>query len=74
MSNDNYGWPTSRCFPRTLKDAFRDDPENARWWYPPKRSTMDKILITLGVFMWVGIGMTCALLLGFIYYLEACND
>ena len=55
--DDNYGWPTSRCFPRTLKDAFKDDPENTKWWFPPpKRNTIDKVVMAVGIAIWLGVG------------------
>ena len=52
---NNYGYPTTRRFHRTMVDAFQQD--QAEWWFPPKRSTMDTVLITLGVMMWIGIGI-----------------
>ena len=56
-NDDNYGWPTSRCFPRTLKDAFKDDPENTEWWFPPpKRGVIDKIVLAIGIILWLGVG------------------
>lgn len=47
--------PTTRMFPRTLKDAFKDDAENAQWWFPHERfvSFWDILLGGLGVLMWL---------------------
>lgn len=54
---DNYGWPTTRCFPRTMLDAFPDDAENAQWFYPPEQRWQDKVYFYLGVLFWVVIGI-----------------
>lgn len=52
-----YGWPTTRCFPRTMKDAFKDDPENAQWWFPPERHTnwTNAVMWITGVMLWVSL-------------------
>ena len=49
--------PTTRCYPRTLGDAFRDDVENAEWFYPPERkvSFMSILMGGTGLLLWVGI-------------------
>jgi hypothetical protein len=49
----NYGWPTTRCFPRTTRDAFKDDIENAQWWFPPEQRWQDKLFFWVAVCMWV---------------------
>lgn len=54
--DDKYGWPTTRCFPRRLPDAFPDDAENAQWWYPPEQRWQDKVYFAIGVILWVVIG------------------
>lgn len=51
---DNYGWPTTRCFPRTTADAFKDD-EYTQWFFPPERDWRNVVLIGCGVLMWIGI-------------------
>jgi len=53
----NYGWPTTRCFPRTTRDAFKDDADAARWWYPPEQRWQDKVLFAVGVLLWVAIAV-----------------
>lgn len=52
---DKYGWPTSRCFPRTMNEAFPNDVENAQWWYPPEQRWQDKLLFAVGVIAWIAI-------------------
>lgn len=54
----NYGWPTSRTFPRTIPEAFKDDPANAQWFYPPerKRGYLNAVVLILGLMMWAAIG------------------
>ena len=57
MSKPNYGWPTTRRFPNTLADAFPDDIENARWFFPPekKRGWKDVVLLAIAIWMWIGL-------------------
>ena len=54
---DKYGWPTTRCYPRTMAEAFPDDAENAQWWYPPEQRWQDKVLFAIGVFGWVALAI-----------------
>ena len=51
------GWPTTRCFSRTLAEAFPKDPSNAEWFYPPEKPSgwSNAVLGTAGVMMWVVI-------------------
>lgn len=51
---DNYGWPTTRCFPRTAADAFKDG-DYTQWFFPPERDWRNAVLLTLGVIAWLGI-------------------
>jgi hypothetical protein len=30
--------PTTRCYPHTLNEAFKDSVENAQWFYPPEKN------------------------------------
>jgi hypothetical protein len=51
MENKNYGWPTTRCYPRTLEEAFPQD-RLGEWWIAHKRpapTTNDIVLYTLTV-------------------------
>lgn len=48
--------PTTRCYPRTTRDAFPHDAENAKWWYPPEQRTRDKVFFAVGVVLWIFIG------------------
>jgi len=49
--------PTTRCYPRTLSDAFKDKAEIAQWFYPPEknRSLVNALTAGVGICMWVGI-------------------
>ena len=49
----DYGWPTTRTYPRTLMEAFPKD--NADWFFPPEQRMRDKILFGVGVFGWVAL-------------------
>ena len=53
--NSNYGWPTTRCYPRTTREAFPNDIENAQWWYPPERNPMG--LTVAGIVLWAVIAV-----------------
>lgn len=52
MTDKNYGWPTTRCYPRTLLEAFPDDVENSKWWYPPEQHWQDKLVFWIGIAAW----------------------
>ena len=52
---DNYGWPTTRCFPRTTADAFKDGEYN-EWFFPPERDWRHIAMLTVGVLAWMAIG------------------
>ena len=49
--------PTTRCYPRTIEEAFPDSIERTQWWYPPERSwnAWDVIFTTLGIILWIEI-------------------
>lgn len=49
--------PTTRCYPRTLNDAFKDDIENAQWFYPPEKNhgLWNAITAGTGLCLWVGL-------------------
>ncbi len=51
---DNYGWPTTRCFPRTTADAFKDG-EYTESFFPPERSWRNVLYMAGGVGIWIGI-------------------
>lgn len=56
-NDDKYGWPTTRRYPRTMNEAFPNDVENAKWWYPPeRRNTIDKVVMFIGIAIWLGVG------------------
>lgn len=57
MPPSNYGWPTSRCFPRTTDDAFKHLGEGSQWWYPPEQRWQDKLMLAVSVAMWLGIAI-----------------
>lgn len=57
MNDKKYGWPTTRCYPRTLKEAFPNDIENAQWWFPPEQRWQDKVFFVVGVIIWVGLAV-----------------
>lgn len=48
--------PTTRSYPRRLSDAFKDDAEQAQWFYPPERKrNLSSILLSVaGIAMWIG--------------------
>ena len=48
--------PTTRCYPRTTREAFPDDIENSKWWYPPEQRTRDKVFFAVGVALWCLLG------------------
>ena len=59
----NYeGWPTTRCYPHTIEEAFPNDPQNAEWFYPPekKRGWANAVMMIAGLMMWVGIAYLIA--------------
>ena len=54
----NYkGWPTTRCYPRTLAEAFPKDPENYVWFHKPTRERGKLELTMLGLAFWIWLGL-----------------
>lgn len=51
----NYGYPTTRKFPRTLAEAFPD--ERGEWFYPPEPKSMERVYIGIGVVAWIGLSV-----------------
>ena len=51
------GWPTTRCFPRSMREAFEDPIEMAQWWYPPVKvwHFWEITTWTLAGFLWLGL-------------------
>jgi hypothetical protein len=40
-----------------MLEAFPDDVENAKWWYPPEQRWQDKAFFAVGVAAWVGLAL-----------------
>ena len=38
---NNYGYPTTRCHPRSTNEAFPQD--QADWWFPPEKTRTDRV-------------------------------
>ena len=59
MKKANYeGWPTTRCYPRSLAEAFPNSLDRAEWFYPPEKeppSVVGMLLWSAGVSMWIGL-------------------
>lgn len=53
---ENYGWPTTRCYPRTTKEAFKDG-DYGTWWFPPEQRWQDKLFFVSCIVIWIGIGI-----------------
>lgn len=49
---DNYGWPTTRCYPRTTGEAFKDG-DYGEWFFPPERSWHNAAYLAGGICVWV---------------------
>jgi len=49
--------PTTRCYPRTMDEAFPNDIDRAQWWYPPeKKWTVTEVLMLLaGLCIWAAL-------------------
>lgn len=55
---DNYeDWPTTRRFARSTNEAFREDVDNAQWWFPPEKTWQDRLMFWTGVILWVGLAV-----------------
>lgn len=59
MKKANYeGWPTTRCYPRSLAEAFPNSLDRAEWWYPPEKeplNVVEALMWSAGVSMWISI-------------------
>lgn len=55
MMEDNN--PTSRRYPRTMDEAFPNDVDRAKWWYPPERTwTVSEVLFLIaGLLIWISL-------------------
>lgn len=51
------GWPTTRCYPRTLEEAFPNDPAHAQWFFPPEREKgkLELTMLSVGFWIWLGL-------------------
>lgn len=49
--------PTTRTFPRTLEEAFKDDIKLAQWWYPPEPNTSvwEYLTWTAAFLLWISL-------------------
>lgn len=60
MTDKDYGWPTTRCFPRTLDEAWPNDNMN-NWWedHKPVPVSMSDIVLyaCTAFFVWVAYGI-----------------
>jgi hypothetical protein len=56
------GWPTTRCYPRTLEEAFPQD-RLGEWWIAHKRPAPTTNDIVLYVLTAVVIGLLAKLVL-----------
>ena len=47
--------PTTRRFPRTMEEAFKDPQQISQWWYPPEREMCwrDAVVFGVGFFAWL---------------------
>lgn len=54
------GTPTTRCYPRTLAEAFPHSTERAQWFFPPERE-----MTWSSLFTW----LAAFVLWGFVFYI-----
>ena len=50
--------PTTRCYPRTLEEAFPNTIERAEWFYPPEArrlTVVEWLLWSIALSMWIGL-------------------
>jgi len=49
--------PTTRCYPRTLMEAFPDSVERAEWWFPPERNEgwRNVLMGYMALVLWIGL-------------------
>jgi hypothetical protein len=54
----NYeGWPTTRRYPRTIEEAYPNDPSRAEWFYKPerKRGALEYAMLSAAFWIWLGL-------------------
>ena len=52
------GHPTTRCYPRSMDEAFPNSVERAEWFYPPepyKPSVVELLMVGFGVSTFIGL-------------------
>mgnify|MGYP003331925491 CR=1 FL=1 len=59
-NTENRGTPTTRCYPRTLAEAFPHSTERAQWFFPPERE-----MTWSSLFTW----LAAFVLWGFLFYI-----
>jgi len=49
--------PTTRCYPRTLAEAFPESIDRAEWFYPPEQNNgwRNVLMGYVALVMWVGL-------------------
>lgn len=49
--------PTTRSYPRTLEEAFKDDVRNSEWWFPPRHEhgVLGYLTWLAAISMWIGL-------------------
>ena len=54
--------PTTRCYPRTLLEAFPNSIDRAGWFYPPEQnnSWCNLLMAYVALVMWVGLAYYCS--------------
>ena len=56
---DTYkGCPTTRCYPRSLAEAFPNTVDRAEWFYPPEKEpwgVAEWLMWSAAITMWVGL-------------------
>lgn len=57
------GCPTTRCYPRSMDEAFPNSMERAEWFYPPEKKPFNVIELltwTAGISLWIGLAYMLA--------------
>ena len=49
--------PTTRCYPRTLQEAFPNSIDQAGWFYPPEENNGWRNVLRgyVALVMWIGL-------------------
>lgn len=58
MGEEFKGCPTTRCYPRSLDEAFPNSVERAEWFYPPEKqklTVVELLMWSASVSMWIGL-------------------